>query len=282
MIDAHQHFWALSRGDYGWLSPDDRVLYRDFGPEHLAPLLDQAGISRTVLVQAAPTVPETRYLLRIAEQTRWVAGVVGWVDLGTPDLEKTLDDLAASPLLLGVRPMIQDLPDDDWMLGPALAPAFRALTARGLRFEALVLPRHLPRLVTLLERHPDLRVVIDHAAKPEIRAGRFEPWAAEMARLARETDACCKLSGLVTEAAPSWATSDLRPYVAHLLECFGSERLLWGSDWPVVELAGGFRRWREATLELLGDLDDAERRAILGGNARRFYGLPASGRPVPE
>jgi L-fuconolactonase len=188
---------------------------------------------------------------------------------------ETLDSLAAHPLFCGVRPMIQDIADDDWMLGAALSAGLRALCERSLTFDALVLPRHLPRLLRLLERHPDLRVVIDHAAKPEIAAGRFDAWAEDMAQLARQTGAFCKLSGLVTEAEKAWRPADLRPYVAHLLECFGAERVMWGSDWPVVELAGGFERWREASLGLLEALGDAESAAILGGNAARFYGLDA-------
>jgi L-fuconolactonase len=275
VIDSHQHFWTTARDDYGWLRQDDTVLYRDFGPDDLAPLIERAGVTSTVLVQAAPTVEETRYLLEIAERTDWVAAVVGWVALDGPDAEQTLDDLAAHPALRGVRPMIQDIPNDDWMLDEALTPGLRALAARDLCFDALVQPRHLGRLLRLLDRHPDLRVVVDHGAKPEIHAGAFDAWANDMASIARETSACCKLSGLVTEAGPSWCSENLRPYVAHLTGCFGPERLMWGSDWPVVELAGGFHRWWATTDELLEGLRDDERAAILGGTARRFYRLEA-------
>jgi len=274
VIDAHQHFWTIERADYGWLDPDDPTLYRDFGPADLAPLLRAAGITQTIVVQAAPTVAETRYLLDIAARTEWVAGVVGWVALDQPGVEATLDALAATGMLRGVRPMIQDLPDD-WMLADALTPGLRALAERGIAFDALVRPRHLARLLTLLERHPDLRVVVDHAAKPGIREHRFDTWAADIGRLAERTGAFCKLSGLATEAGAHWGTGDLRPYVAHLLECFGPERLLWGSDWPVVELAGGFARWRTASEELLAHLDQAARAAVLGRTARRFYRLDA-------
>ena len=275
MIDSHQHFWTLARDDYGWLEPGDTVLYRDFGPEDLAPLLEEAGIAQSVLVQAAPTVAETRYLLGVAEQTDWVAAVVGWVPLDRPGVEHTLDELAAKPKFRGVRPMIQDIPQDDWMLGEALTPGFCAVAERGLSLDALVRPRHLPHLLRLLERHPDLPVVLDHGGKPEIRAACFDDWARDMAQIASQTSACCKLSGLVTEAAPQgqWRSEDLRPYVAHLLECFGPERLMWGSDWPVVDLAGGFARWRQATHGLIEALADGERGAILGETAKRFYRL---------
>ena len=273
MIDGHQHFWRVARGDYGWLTPADTELYRDFEPAHLEPLLDAAGVEGTVLVQAAPTVEETRFLLDVARRTQFVQGVVGWVDLEAPDVDRTLESLRNDGRLLGVRPMIQDIDDPDWMLSAAVKPGFEALVRLGLRFDALVLPEHLGRLAELLARHPDLRAVVDHGAKPGIAARAFEPWAADIARIAGESDAYCKLSGLVTEAAAEWAVDDLRPYVAHLLETFGPERLIWGSDWPVVELAGGYARWREASLALLDPLTPAERAAILGGNAIRFYGL---------
>jgi L-fuconolactonase len=271
VIDAHQHFWELSRDDYGWLSPDDAVLYRDFQPGDLAPHLERAGITKTVLVQAAPTVEETRYLLGVAERAEFVAAVVGWVDLPSPAVARDLDGLVGHPVFRGVRPMIQEIADDEWMLSSELTPGFEALIARDLCFDALVLPRHLSPLQRLLDRHPDLRVVVDHAAKPAIATRRFDEWARDIARVARETGAFCKFSGLATEAASDWSAADLHPYVAHLLDCFGSDRLMWGSDWPVIEVAGGFSRWRQVSQELLRDLGAAERGAIFGDTAARFY-----------
>lgn len=276
MIDAHQHFWRLTRGDYAWLTPAQGVLYRDFEPADLAPLMKAAGVARSVLVQAAPTAEETHFLLSLAEEVPWVAGVVGWADLDRPDAPQRLAGMAANPLLRGVRPMIQDIPDPDWMLGPELTPGLRALAAHDLALDALVRPKHLSRLLVLLERHPDLRVVIDHAGKPEVAAGNFDAWAEMMSRLARETGAFCKLSGLVTEAGQDWKVADLRRFADHLLGCFGAERVMWGSDWPVVELAGGYARWRETTLALLEPLAPAQRRAVLGETAERFYALPAA------
>jgi L-fuconolactonase len=272
-IDAHQHFWRLSRGDYDWLTPDLEALYRDFEPSDLAPQLERAGVEHTVVVQAAASIAETRYLLGLADTTEWIAGVVGWIDMASPAADETLEVLAAHRALRGIRPMIQDIPDPDWMLGQGLRPAFEALERRRLAFDALVRPVHLPRLLTLLERHPALAAVVDHGAKPDIAGGGFESWAPGIARIARETAACCKLSGLVTEAAPDWDDAALRPYVDHLLECFGPGRLLWGSDWPVVELAGDYARWRDASLRLLAGLSAEERGAVLGGNAVRFYRL---------
>ncbi|MDJ1157491.1 amidohydrolase family protein [Chelatococcus sp. SYSU_G07232] len=271
LVDAHQHFWRLARGDYGWLTPDLAALYRDFGADDLAPLLDRHGIARTILVQAAPTVAETRFLLDEAARTRFVAGVVGWADFAAPDAADVIAGLAADPLLVGLRPMVQDIADDDWLLRPDLAPALDACVAHGLVFDALVLPRHLPRLLVFLARHPELTVVLDHGAKPTIRDGRLDPWRADMAAVAARPNTWCKLSGLATEAGPDWTVAALRPYVDHLLAVFGPERLLWGSDWPVVNLAGGYDRWREAALALVAPLGASERAAILGGNAARVY-----------
>lgn len=276
-IDAHQHFWRLSRGDYGWLTPTLAPIYRDFEVPELAPHLAANRISGTVLVQAAPTEAETRFLLRLAaESAGLIGGVVGWVDFEAPDVRERLARLAANPLLCGVRPMIQDIADADWMLERRLDEAFRAIVDLDLRFDALVQPRHLRNLRRLLDRHPDLRTVVDHGAKPAIANGAREPWAADISALARETQAWCKLSGLVTEAKPDWTVVDLAPYAAHLLDCFGPARLIWGSDWPVVNLAGGYERWWSATTSLLSGLEPRERDAILGGNAERFYGLQAS------
>ncbi|WP_134494653.1 amidohydrolase family protein [Microvirga pakistanensis] len=277
-IDAHQHFWRVSRGDYSWMSPDVGVLYRDYSPEDLQPLLARHGIDRTILVQAAPTVAETEFMLQTAEGAPFVAGVVGWVDFAAPDAPSTMARLATHPLIVGFRPMVQDIPDDDWLLRPDLAPAFRNLVERRLVFDALVLPRHLSRALVIADRFPDLSIVVDHGAKPFIREGRLDPWRADMAALAARPNVACKLSGLVTEARADWAVDDLRPYVDHLLDVFGPERLLWGSDWPVANLAGGYDRWLAATLDLIATLSDAERNAILGGNAARIY-LTGRGRP---
>ncbi len=272
-VDAHQHFWTLSRGDYGWLTPDLEPLYRDFGPGDLRPLLAEAGIARSVVVQAAPTVAETRFLLALADEVEFVAGVVGWVDFEAPDAAATIAGLAQNPALVGLRPMIQDIPDPGWMLRSGLSAAFEQMSASRLVFDALVRPAHLPNLRRLLDRHPDLRVVIDHAAKPDIAGGALEPWARELEGLAHGTDACCKLSGLVSEAGDDPSCARIAPYAERLLALFGAERLLWGSDWPVLTLACGYADWREMTARLLEPLAPKERDAILGGTAERCYGL---------
>ena len=272
-VDAHQHFWSLPRGDYGWLTPQSGSIYRDFGPRDLAPLLEDAGIARTVLVQAAPTEAETRYLLDIAAATPYVAAVVGWVDLAARNAPDRLALLAGHALLRGVRPMLQDLPDPAWILAKALRPALKALVDLGLCFDALVKPLHLRPLRAFIDRNPDLPVVIDHAAKPAIRERSLGTWARDIRDIARSTPALCKLSGLVTEAKTDWRAADLEYCILHLLDCFGPERLMWGSDWPVVELAGGYRRWHAAAHSFLAPLPAADRERIFGENAARFYGL---------
>lgn len=272
-IDSHQHFWTLARGDYGWLDESLAPLYRDFGPADLKPLLEAADIDATVVVQAAPTVAETRFLLDVAARTEFVAGVVGWIDMERDAAVEQLAELATDPHFRGIRPMIQDIPDPEWLLRPDLTEPLRELARRDLCLDALVHPLHLENLLALLRRHPDLRVVIDHGAKPDIAAGAFEPWATHMAALARETAACCKLSGLVTEASRDWTLEDLKPFAAHLIECFGPARLMWGSDWPVVELAGGHGAWWQASEALVAELAPAQRAEILGGTAASFYGI---------
>jgi len=272
MIDAHQHFWRVERGDYGWLTPALGAIHRDFGPDDLAPILARHGIESTILVQAAPTHAETQWLLDIAHRTPFVAGVVGWVDFDAGDAPEQVAALARDHKLVGVRPMVQDIGDDDWLIRPAHTPVFEALVAHGLVFDALVLPRHLTRLARVVERHPSLRVVVDHGAKPRIREREIDRWRADLAAVASHPQVNCKLSGLVTEARPDDDTAALAPWIDALLDLFAPDRLLWGSDWPVVDLAGGYDRWREITMQSLRALDAGARDAVLGGTAERLYG----------
>jgi L-fuconolactonase len=270
IIDAHQHFWHPARGDYGWMTPDLVPLYRAIGPAELKPHLDRHGIGKTILVQAAPTVEETEYMLGIADATDWVAGVVGWINFEDRADLRHLERLAKHPKFKGVRPMIQDLPDDDWMLRQDLDWAFRALIDLGLHFEALGFPRHLDNFHMIFNRYPDLTIVIDHAMKPQIRDDAFEPWAAKMMRIAKETPVLCKLSALVTEAKSGWTTETIRPYAGHLLASFGPQRLIWGSDWPVLNMNGDYDSWWMTARALI---PDAHHEAVFGGNAARFYRL---------
>ncbi len=275
-IDAHQHFWRPSRGDYGWLTPQAHpAICRTFLPADLEPMLIDAGIERTILVQAAPTGAETDYLLKHAEETPFVVGVVGWADLEAADAPARITAMASNPALLGLRPMLQDLDDDAWILRPSVAPALVAMQAAGLRFDALVTPRHLPPLSRLLGARPELNVVIDHGAKPDIAGGRLREWATQMRAIAADTAAYCKLSGLVTEAGGRWSEEDLKPYADVLLEAFGPARLMWGSDWPVVNEAGGYAAWHSAAWALAEGCTRDERDLIFGGAAQAFYGIAA-------
>jgi L-fuconolactonase len=278
-IDAHFHCWQLARGDYGWLTPDLGAIHRDVAVDDWTAVSCQHGVAAGVLVQAAPTEAETWFLLEQARMHERVLGVVGWTDLAAADAPRRVEALARRPGLVGLRPMLQDLPDPDWILRPEVAPALTAMAACGLAFDALVKPVHLSRIRRLVDRHPDLRVVIDHGAKPDIASDRWQPWADEMAALARDTSVCCKLSGLLTECGPRPAPSAARRWAQHLVHAFGFDRLLWGSDWPVLELAAGYATWWQETHDLLdaAGATSTQRAAVLGGNARAFYRLDTAG-----
>jgi L-fuconolactonase len=271
LVDAHQHFWQLADRNGAWPPPELAAIYRDFLPGDLAHLLEAHGVARTVLVQSMPNEDDTRFMLGLAERAPFIGGVVGWVDMKAPDAPARIAALAQDPMLKGLRPMLQDLEDDRWIADPALAPAVDAMLRHGLSFDALVLPRHLSALLAFAERHPDLPIVIDHGAKPLIAQGVMAPWRDDIARLAALPQVCCKLSGLVTEAGAGWDVERLRPYVDHLVASFGPQRLIWGSDWPVLNLASDYAGWIAASLSLLDGLDEAERQAVMGLNARRFY-----------
>lgn len=275
-IDAHQHFWQPLRGDYDWMPKDDPILSRAYDPKNLEPELQACGVEKTVLVQAAATVHETEYMLGIADASPRVAGVVGWVDFEKPDDRTQLERLAAHPAFKGVRPMIQDIPDDDWMMRTDVQWGFQAVTELGLTFDALGFPRHLANFLTILTRYPDMRVVVDHCMKPQIRDHSVENlrfWADGMTRIATETGAFCKLSGLVTEANPGWTVDDLRPYAEHVLDAFGPDRVMWGSDWPVCRLRGEYSDWYGAAQDLTAALDAADRACVFGGTAAAFYDI---------
>ncbi len=274
-VDAHQHYWEPSRGDYDWMPQDDPILARKYMPADLAASLEKHGVAWTVLVQAAATVEETEYLLGIADASETVAGVVGWVDFENPDHVHHLKRLARHPKFVGVRPMIQDIPDVDWMLRDDVQWAYQTIVELDLTFDALGFPPHLDNFLTLLRRYPKMRVVVDHCMKPRIRdhPEGFDRWAEGMSRLADQTRAYCKLSGLVTEAGKDWTPDDLRPYATHVLSAFGPDRVMWGSDWPVCLLRASYDVWREAAKALTAHLGEEERAQIFGGTAARFYRL---------
>jgi L-fuconolactonase len=244
VIDSHQHFWQLARGDYAWLTPDLKLLYRDFMPMDLRPILSALNISGTVLVQAAPTLAETKFLLSLAEETDFVLGVVGWVDMMAADAPQILTQLTKeSRYFRGIRPMIQEINNIDWMLDERLSPAFNTLIQLNLTFDALVLPAHLKNVAVLCERYPHLKIILDHGAKPAIKNKQFEPWASDLAKVAQYPNVFCKWSGLITEASPQTTVAELDRYIDHLFQCFGPHRILWGSDWPVLTLATSYQQW---------------------------------------
>jgi L-fuconolactonase len=275
IVDSHQHFWRVSRGDYGWLTPEAGLLYRDYLPEHLAALLQSSAVQATVLVQAAPTEAETRYLLELSQTHSFIAGVVGWVDFDAPDVQERMIALQADSQgkLKGLRPMIQDMPDPRWLLREDLDHAFDSLIRAGLVFDALVRPVHLDMLRSRLMRHPNLVAVLDHAGKPDIQHDDFTGWARDLRRLAQDTQAFCKLSGLLTEAGSQRSVAGLVPYVEHIFDCFGPDRVLWGSDWPVLSTAGDYGDWLTLAQELCRRVGIKDSRGVFGGTALSIYRL---------
>jgi L-fuconolactonase len=277
-IDSHQHYWQLEARRGHWPPPNLAVIHRDFAPADLAPALERHGIGGTVLVQTLADEADTRVLLDIAARESSVLGVVGWTDLKAPDAPDRVAALARDPVLRGLRPMLQDLPDPDWIDDPALDPAVSAMQAAGLYFDALVRTEHLPALHRFAQRHPALPIVIDHGAKPAIAAGGSDGWREGLAALTALPQVEMKLSGLLTEAGDRATPDVVAPFMAVLLELFGPERVMWGSDWPVLLLAGSYDPWLRCCQALVPASAHA---AVFGGNARRFYRLtPAARRPA--
>lgn len=275
IVDAHQHFWKVGRGDYGWMSPDAPVLYRDYLPQDLAPLLQAAGVDRTILVQAAQTEAETKFLLEIAAETGFVAGVVGWLELDDEAFPARLARFREHPKFVSVRPMLQDLRDDAYVLRPKVIANLRHLAEIDFPFEFLTFPRHLENVARVLGLVPGLRAVIDHLSKPPIATGTLDPWRGLLSQVAAFPNVMCKVSGMVTEADHRrWTPADLRPYVDHVVDAFGPERIMFGSDWPVALQAATYQTVYDTARALLGArLDAAGMAAAFGGNAVRFYGL---------
>lgn len=275
IIDAHHHYWKLDRGDYSWLTPELADLYGDYLPDDLTPHLRRHKVKGTVLVQAAPTVAETRFLLDLAKTSPSILGVIGWIDMDADDAIAQLDKLIeyGGGYLKGVRPMVQDIEDVNWLLSSHLDQVFAAFAERELVFEALVRPMHLSNLENRIRKHKALKVVIDHGGKPEIRHHVRSAWSSSMMSLADNTNAYCKLSGLVTEARADWRAQDIRPYIADLIYSFGHDRLIWGSDWPVLNLASNYEEWWALAQLCCGHLGAEEREAIFGRNALKVYAL---------
>ena len=274
ITDSHQHFWQVGRFDYPWMTSDLGVLYRDYLPDDLAPILRSKGVEKTVLVQASNSIAESRWLLNLADENSFIAGIVGWVDLMNPEVDAQLDELSAHPKFKGVRHLVESEPQDDWLVQPAVLSGLRRLATSGLSYDLLVHTRHLKYVPQVAESCPELALVIDHLAKPPIAKNEIKEWSQALKPLASYPNIHCKMSGLVTEANwTSWQTNDLRPYVEFALESFGVDRLMFGSDYPVCLLAASYDRVLESFQEILKNLSAADRDKIFSKNAANFYRL---------
>ena len=274
LLDTHHHLWRVERGDYFWMSPDLPIA-RDFMPEDLAPLLRQAGVGKTILVQAADTEAETDFLLDIAASCDWVAGVCGWLEMDSEDFPARLDHYRKNAYFKSFRPMLQDLSEDDWILRPRVLKNLSYVAETGTAFEILTRPPQLPYAVEAVKRTPGLKAVVNHISKPFIASGEMEPWASQIAELREFPRIYCKLSGMITEANADWTPEDLRPYVAHVLDVFGIERVMFGSDWPVALLAASsYGDVVNALRTVVGPLLSVDgHRKLFRDNGARFYGV---------
>jgi L-fuconolactonase len=273
-IDAHQHFWRYGAAEYGWIDDSMALLRRDFLPDELRREMTRAGIDACVAVQARQSLEETRWLLSLADAHAHIAGVVGWFDLQSPDVWAELNQWTAHPKLVGVRHIVQSEADDRFLLRPAFLRGIAQLEAFGLAYDLLLYPRHLPYAIEFVSQIERQRFVLDHLAKPDIRRGERSVWARDLRQLAAHPNVYAKLSGLVTEADwARWTADQIRPYLDVALECFGADRLMIGSDWPVCTVAADYLRTLDVVRDYLSALPSADRDAVLGGNAQRFWNL---------
>ncbi|GAB2560175.1 amidohydrolase family protein [Gracilibacillus alcaliphilus] len=268
-IDAHQHYWRIGRGDYGWITPEITELYRDYQEEDLLPHLKKHKIDQTITVQAAPTIAETEYLLKLSEESSTIAGVVGWVDLEEEDYRQQLDRLRQHPKFIGIRVMIQDMPDATIIETEPYLEAFAYLEKLDIPVDLLVRSDQLTSLIKVLDQ-VKLRGVIDHISKPNIAKGEQEPWINQMTTIASHPNIYCKISGMVTEAEhKNWETEQFRPYVQHIIDVFGANRVMYGSDWPVCLLSASYDEVYQLVVDTLPN--ELEKDGIFGGNACEFY-----------
>jgi len=272
-IDAHQHFWDVNRFKYPWMAAES-PLRRNYLPQHLEPILKRNRFDGSVVVQANVILDETRWLLELAAQHEFIRGVVGWADLTDPRLPAVLDEFQRHPKFRGVRHLVHDEPDVNWLVRADVAGGLRELARRKIPYDLLLRPQHLKLVPRLAEMAPGLSMVIDHIAKPPIAAQRMDGWAEDMAAAAKIPNLCCKLSGMITEADPrEWKAGHLRPYVAHVMQLFGPDRLMFGSDWPVCTLAGTWKEVLAAFTQAIGPQPIEAREKLVGGTAEKFYGL---------
>jgi L-fuconolactonase len=275
-VDAHQHFWIYRPDEYGWIDESMTALRRDFLPEDLEPELERSGLGGSVAVQARQTLEETRRLLELADGSSSILGVVGWVDLRSPEVRSQLKSFARNPKLIGIRHVVQAEPDDGFLLRPDFLRGVAELEQFDLAYDILIYPRHLAVAAEFVERFPRQRFVLDHLAKPPIKNGEIDSWAQGIRRLAVFPNVFCKLSGLVTEADwRHWRPEQMTPYLDVAFASFGAERLMIGSDWPVCLLAASYARTLEVVKNYMLGQKTETRDAVLGGNAKRFWRLTA-------
>jgi L-fuconolactonase len=275
-IDAHQHFWKYDAREYVWIDDSMAVLRRDFLPAEAHAEMARAGFDACVAVQARQTLEETRWLLALADANPFIAGVVGWVDLQADDARSQLEQLARHPKLAGIRHIVQSEPDDQFLLRPAFCRGIELLEEFDLAFDILIYPRHLAVAAEFVSRFDRQRFVLDHLAKPDIRSGETKAWERDLRKLARFAHVSAKLSGLVTEADwRRWTPGEIRPYIDVAFDCFGAERLMIGSDWPVSTVAANYGRTMSVITDYVSTLTADEQDAVLGGNAQRFWKLKA-------
>ncbi len=273
-IDAHQHFWRYHASHFPWIDEAKPCLKRDYLPSDLEPQLRAAGFDACIAVQARHDIDETRFLLELASAHPFIAGVVAWIDLQADDLHEQLEYWAADAKLVGIRHIVHDEPDDRFMLRPAFLRGLGLLAEFDLTYDLLLFPRHLPVAIDVVSRFPDQRFVLDHLAKPPIKAREIDAWARDLVQLAAHPNVCAKLSGLVTEADwQAWTPEDVRPYLDVALDCFGASRLMVGSDWPVCTLAGDYGRVMAPVVAFAEEQPSDDRDAILGGTAAKFWRL---------
>lgn len=273
-IDAHHHLWRYVPEQYPWITARLGVLRTDFLPGELETELARAGVNGAVAVQARQDVDETRWLLKAARTHPVIRGVVGWAPLCDAGVEQVLDEFSGDRRLVGIRHIVHDEPDDDFILREDFNRGVRLLAGRGLVYDILIFERHLKQAIQFVDRHPQQAFVVDHIAKPRIRAGEMEPWRQGMRELARRENVAVKLSGMVTEAAwEGWTEASLRPYFDVVIESFGPRRLMFGSDWPVLLLASNYGQWKGVVENWLAELSAGERLAIQAQTAARIYGL---------
>ncbi|MBI4306161.1 MAG: amidohydrolase family protein [Chloroflexi bacterium] len=274
VVDSHQHFWDIKKLSYDWMGTGPSPLRRNFLPGDLRPLIEEAGVDHTVIVQAHQSLDEARWIISLAEKHDFIAGTVCWVDLAGAGLGKALDRLQKSKYFNGVRHIWHDEADDAWIMRPGVIRGLRELARRGIPYDFLTYPQHLKYVPRVYDRVPDLSGVIDHISKPAIAKAQMEPWATDLARVAEIPNVLCKVSGMITEARRGlWKPADLKPYVKHVVSVFGYDRLMLGSDWPVCTLAGSYKQVFDAAVLALGKLSGTARARVFGGNAIKFYRL---------